>query len=92
MDLKSSSRWADEIDEDEFVPTTTVEVKEKKQPLGVPKEDERIVTEIKTDPDTGKKVKVYRTFRLEKQLGKNHYYVFNGFYILNIDLFLFFSQ
>lgn len=61
-----SSRWADEIDDDEF--TSSVEVKDKKPALGVPKEDERIVTEIKTDPDTGKKVKIYRTFRLEKQL------------------------
>jgi len=67
--MKSSSRWADEIDEDEFGPATTVEVKkEKKQPIGVPKENERIDTVIKIDPETGKKSKIYRTFRLEKQL------------------------
>lgn len=70
--MKSSSRWADEIDEDEFGPaTTTVEVKkEKKQPLGIPKENERIDTVIKIDPESGKKSKIYRTFLLEKQLGK----------------------
>lgn len=74
--LKSSSRWADEIDDDEFTPTTaTVEVKEKKQPIGVPKEDERIVTEIKIDPDSGKKSKIFRTFRLEKQLGRVFIYL-----------------
>jgi len=68
--IKSASRWADEIDDDEFGSSTTatVEVKEKKQPLGVPKEDERIDTVIKIDPETGKKSKIYRTFRLEKQL------------------------
>jgi translation initiation factor 3 subunit G len=69
MDVKSASRWADEIDEDEFTPQDVVEVvKEKKQPIGVPKDNERIVTEIKDDSDTGKKVKIYKTFRLEKQL------------------------
>jgi len=66
--LKSSSRWADEIDEDDFSTPSVPEVKEKKQPLGIPKEDEKIVTEIKIDPESGKKTKIYRTFRLEKQL------------------------
>jgi len=33
-----------------------------------PKEGERIVTEVKNDPDSGKKYQIHRTFRLEKKL------------------------
>jgi len=63
----ASSRWADEIEEEEGY-TPTVEVKEKKPPLGVARENEKVVIDSKVDPDTGKKFKVFRTFRLEKQL------------------------
>jgi len=62
-----SSRWADEIEDDDYVPTISESAKEKETKL-IPKDGERIVTEIKIDPDSGKKTKIFRTFRLEKQL------------------------
>ena len=57
--------WADQIDEDEYglepIPPPAQEVT---------KDGDRIVTEIRVDPDTGKKVKVIRTYRKEKKFGK----------------------
>jgi len=55
-----TSRWADEIeDEDDQIiaPPQEVQVKD----------GERMVTEIVVDPDTGKKKKIIRTFKLEKK-------------------------
>jgi len=63
-----TSRWADEIEDDDYTPTTPTVVQEVNK--HIPKDDERIVTEIKIDPDSGKKMQIFRTFRLEKQLGK----------------------
>lgn len=54
--------WAEEIEEDDLLPdysSTPQEI--------TTKDGERVVSEIKTDPDTGKKVKVMRTYRLEKK-------------------------
>nr|QBH74187.1 eukaryotic translation initiation factor 3 subunit G [Isotomurus palustris] len=61
-----SSRWADEIEDEDYVPATPTAVQEVNK--HIPKDDERIVTEIKVDPDSGKKMQIFRTFRLEKQL------------------------
>jgi len=58
------SRWADEIDDEDYeIPTS-------QQPVvhHAAKEGERVVTEIRVDPDTGKKQKVLRTFKIEKKL------------------------
>jgi len=75
--LQSSSRWADEIDDDDvFMPNKVtptpgppkVEAKKEKKEKPVPKENERIDLVIKVDPQTGKKTEIYRTFRIEKQL------------------------
>jgi len=57
-----SSRWADEIEDDEF----GGDYSESKD--AVTKEGERMATEYRTDPDTGKKTKIIRTFKLEKKL------------------------
>jgi len=66
----ASSRWADEIEEEEgYTPTIEVAKATAKKPqLGIARENEKVVIDSKTDPDTGKKFKVFRTFRLEKQL------------------------
>jgi translation initiation factor 3 subunit G len=58
-----SSRWADEIDDDEYGTDISVQPS---QEVTV-KDGERIVAEIKVDPDTGKKTKIIRTFKLEKK-------------------------
>jgi len=56
-----SSRWADEIeDEDEDLVPEKQEV--------VTKGGDRIVTEFRNDAETGKKIKVTRTFKLEKKM------------------------
>lgn len=74
--MVSLSRWADEIDDEDFElePGTGVQQKENqvqgKQDYLRPKEGERIVTEVKVDPDTGRRCQIHRTFRLEKKLGK----------------------
>jgi translation initiation factor 3 subunit G len=53
-----TSRWADEIDEED----------EQHAPQDIVlKDGERMVAEITTDPDTGKKKKITRTFKLEKK-------------------------
>ncbi|CAG7729589.1 unnamed protein product [Allacma fusca] len=57
-----SSRWADEIDDDEY----GTEIAPTSQEVTI-KDGERIVAEIKVDPDTGKKTKIIRTFKLEKK-------------------------
>jgi len=64
-DLKLTSRWADEIDDedDQFVAPPPQEV--------LVKDGERMVTEIVVDPDTGKKKRIIRTFKLEKKFGKH---------------------
>jgi len=67
------SRWADEIDDDDFgfeneAPASKQEVKGGKPDFLRPREGERIVTELKADPETGKKYQIHRTFRLEKKL------------------------
>lgn len=76
-----TSRWADEIDDDDFIVVPTTHEKEKPrkdraqkdrfQEPPVSKDGERIktVAEIITDPDTGKKSKITRTFRIERKLG-----------------------
>jgi len=53
-----TSRWADELDEEDeqHIPQDIVL-----------KDGERMVAEITTDPDTGKKKKITRTFKLEKK-------------------------
>jgi len=53
-----TSRWADEIDEEDeqHIPQDIVL-----------KDGERMVADIITDPDTGKKKKITRTFKLEKK-------------------------
>jgi len=56
------SRWADEIEDDE----DEVLIPAKKEI--VTKAGERIVSEIRNDPDTGKKIKVTRTFKQEKKM------------------------
>jgi len=58
--LTSTSRWADEIEDDEE-PTITLTA----EPIS--KDGERQVVEIVVDPDTGRKKKIIRTFRLEKK-------------------------
>lgn len=56
-----TSRWADEIDdEDEQHIPQEIQLKD----------GERMVAEITTDPDTGKKKKIIRTFKLEKKFGE----------------------
>lgn len=62
-DTKMSTRWADEIDEDEYGSDVVPEKQEV-----VTKGGERIVSEFKTDAETGKKIKITRTFKLEKKL------------------------
>jgi len=53
-----TSRWADEIDdEDEQHIPQEIQLKD----------GERMVAEITTDPETGKKKKIIRTFKLEKK-------------------------
>ena len=60
---KFTSNWAAEMeDEDEHISSSPQEV--------VVKDGERMVSEIVVDPDTGKKKKIIRTFKLEKKLGK----------------------
>jgi len=55
-----TSRWADEIeDEDDQIIAPPQEI--------LVKDGERMVTEIVVDPDTGKKKKIIRTFKLEKK-------------------------
>ena len=56
-----TSRWADEIDEEDeqHIPQDIVL-----------KDGERMVAEITTDPESGKKKKITRTFKLEKKFGK----------------------
>lgn len=98
----SSSRWADEVDDDdEYFPLSPItpipspiptpspggsgkktkkekkrELRESKEALakepvlGVAGEDERVEIVVKVDPTTGRRTKIYRTFRLEKQMGK----------------------
>jgi len=57
-------RWADEIDdEDDFGNDISIPSQEV-----TTKDGERSVSEIKVDPDTGKKTKIIRTFKLEKKL------------------------
>jgi len=59
---KFTSNWADEIeDEDETVISAPQEI--------LVKDGERLVSELVIDPETGKKKKIIRTFRLEKKLG-----------------------
>jgi len=80
---KSTSRWADEVDDDDFPPSPTPspvpppspgpssgkkKVRKEKKSEPVAQENERIDVVIKVDPVTGRKVKVTRTFRLEKQM------------------------
>jgi len=70
--MATLSRWADEIDDDDFgleneQPVSQKEIGGKPDFLR-PREGERIVTEVKADPDTGKKYQIHRTFRLEKKL------------------------
>lgn len=72
--MVSLSRWADEIDDDDFdLEPGTVGQKENLVPGKAdflrPKEGERIVTEVKIDSE-GKKCQIHRTFRLEKKLGE----------------------
>lgn len=65
------ARWADEIEDDDFAPTISEpKVKETKVAPPKPRDGERIVIEIKVDPESGKKTKIFKTFRLEKQLGR----------------------
>jgi len=60
--MNTVSRWADEIEDDEDEDL----IPEKKEI--VTKGGERIVSEIRHDPDTGKKIKVTRTFKQEKKM------------------------
>jgi len=62
--MTETSRWADEVDDDDYGIDSSVPARQEVQL----KEGERMVAEIKTDPDTGKKSKILRTFRLEKKL------------------------
>jgi len=58
-----TSRWADELDDDDDVvglPAAPAEI--------ALKDGERLVAEIVVDPDSGKKKKITRTFKLEKKL------------------------
>ncbi|CAL8069978.1 unnamed protein product [Orchesella dallaii] len=69
--MVSLSRWADEIDDDDFIddqPVAKENLIPGKQDFLRPKEGERIVTEVKTDPESGKRYQIHRTFRLEKKL------------------------
>lgn len=72
--MVSLSRWADEIDDEDFIdndtPSYSSTAATQKDNFLRPKEGERIVTEVKIEPDTGKKVQVHRTFRLEKKFGE----------------------
>jgi len=60
-----TSRWADEVDDEDYggdmvvIPT---------QQEVTTRDGERIVAEIRVDPETGKKTKISRTFKLEKKL------------------------
>jgi len=56
-----TSRWADEIDDedDQYISAAPQEV--------LVKDGERMVTEVVVDPDTGRKKKIIRTFKLEKK-------------------------
>jgi len=59
------SRWADEIDDEDYETTTTaVPAREEVSA----KDGEKVVVEIRVDPDTGKKQKVLKTLRTEKKL------------------------
>lgn len=72
--MVSLSRWADEIDDEDFdiEPGTggQKDIVPGKADFLRPKEGERIVTEVKIDQETGKKCQIHRTFRLEKKLGE----------------------
>jgi len=57
-----TSRWADEIDDEDDIVSTPVAHAEI-----VLKEGERMVSEFVVDPETGKKKKITRTFKLEKK-------------------------
>ena len=59
------SRWADEVDDEEYGEGLSIPTQQEV----IVKDGERKVAEIKVDPDTGKKIKIVRTFRLEKKLG-----------------------
>ncbi len=67
---KVTSNWADEIEDDEEHVTH--------HPLPAPqevlvKDGERRVSELVIDPESGKKKKIIRTFRLEKKLGEGSF-------------------
>ncbi len=63
MSKFQTSNWADEIeDEDDDIISAPQEV--------IVKDGERMVSEIIVDPDSGKKKKIIKTFKLEKKLGQ----------------------
>lgn len=64
MTAAEPRRWADEVDDDDYGTDLSIPAQQEV----VLKDGERIVAEIKVDPESGKKSKVVRTFRLEKKL------------------------